>query len=401
MVNMESMATEAWRNNLVSKLHQRALTAERKATVGQSDLKLSKELQVALQQAEERARAAEEFARLARDERRKTAVMIQRAEEEAQIAEQEAVIIKQAKLEAEKVAYQAKRRAELAGEMCRNAIARAESAEERIASAERRAMDMERRATEEAPFWALQTEEIELTSTELGRGGWAVVKIAYFRGLQVAAKVLHSQILSDYNRDLFLREMSMAARLRHPNLLQFIGATIKGQPIILTELMPESLRGLLERKSIKRNQIVSISFDVVRALNYLHLMKPDAIIHRDISSANVLLESTGNDKWKAKLADFGSANFFRQITTAGPGNPSYSAPEASVPTMQSPKMDIFSFGIMLLEMCTCRFPAEAHHERLLQTVQDPSMKRLIKNCTDHNRDNRPTAANIIQTLRHI
>ena len=71
----------------------------------------------------------------------------------------------------------------------------------------------------------MRRDEIDMTEEELGRGGWGVVKVAYFRGLRVAAKCLHRVLISHYNRRKFSREMSIAAKLRHPNLLLFIGAT--------------------------------------------------------------------------------------------------------------------------------------------------------------------------------
>ena len=95
--------------------------------------------------------------------------------------------------------------------------------------------------------WAVDRAEIQVTEEELGRGSWATVSVATFRGARVAAKVIHNQILSQHNIQLFRREMDMAARIRHPNLLQFIGATQEGEMVILTELMPTSLRRELER----------------------------------------------------------------------------------------------------------------------------------------------------------
>ena len=95
--------------------------------------------------------------------------------------------------------------------------------------------------------WAVDRAEIQVTEEELGRGSWATVSVATFRGARVAAKVIHNQILSQHNIQLFKREMDMAARIRHPNLLQFIGATQEGDMVILTELMPTSLRRELER----------------------------------------------------------------------------------------------------------------------------------------------------------
>ena len=113
------------------------------------------------------------------------------------------------------------------------------------------------------PHWVMQRDEIQLTNEQLGTGGWATVKVALFRGQRVAAKCLHNQIISPHNIRLFTREMNMAARARHPNLLQFIGATMDNNPIILTELMPTSLRRVLEQGNpLTRKQIVSIASDV-------------------------------------------------------------------------------------------------------------------------------------------
>ena len=70
--------------------------------------------------------------------------------------------------------------------------------------------------------WVVRREEIELTGPELGVGGWATVTVAKFRGIQVAVKRIHNEIISHHNLQLFQREMNMAARLRHPNLIQFI-----------------------------------------------------------------------------------------------------------------------------------------------------------------------------------
>ena len=69
--------------------------------------------------------------------------------------------------------------------------------------------------------------------------------------------------------------------------------------------------------------ILSIMRDVAVGLNYLHCL-PDPIIHRDVSSANVLLESKGPGKWKTKISDFGSAKMARSATTRGPGAEVYS-----------------------------------------------------------------------------
>ena len=284
---------------------------------------------------------------------------------------------------------------------------RAQNAEREKEEADRRAQEAEERAAEtlrrqeEEQSWVVERDEIQMTGRELGRGGWATVKVAMFRGSQVAAKCLHTIIINPYNHRLFTREMTMAARVRHPNLLQFIGATVEGELIILTELMTTSLRAVLERRPFNPPQITSISLDVAKALNYLHLMRPDPIIHRDISSANVLLNPAPNNTWRAKVSDYGSANLLQQLKTVGPGNPNYSAPEAYIPPQQSPKMDIFSFGVLLLEMYSNEFPDSASREDILQSVRDCRLVDLIRQCTAEDIDTRPTASDILRHLNQL
>ena len=281
---------------------------------------------------------------------------------------------------------------------------RVQVAEQRAEEAERRAHGDQQRAREEPgegePSWLVHRDEINLTEEELGRGGWGVVKVATFRGAHIAAKCLYGALNYGYWQNIFSREMNMAARIRHPNLLQFIGATLEGELIILTELMPTSLRAVLERarEPLPHQQISTIGLDVARALNYLHLMQPTPFIHRDISSGNVLLEPQPNDSWKAKVSDYGSVNLLENLRTVGPGSPVYAAPEANIPPLQSPKMDIFSFGVLLVEMCTACFPDVADRERLIQSIRQPDMVALIQRCLAEDRNERPSATDIITEL---
>ena len=175
--------------------------------------------------------------------------------------------------------------------------------------------------------WVISRDEILITDTCLGVGGWGTVLLGKFRGCKVAVKQIHELILSPHNRRLFEREMNIASRCRHPCLLQFIGATNdEGTPLFVTELMESSLRTLLEQQLLPTSDICILSVDIAQALNYLHLSKPP-IIHRDISSANVLLWRQG-EQWRGKVSDYGTANFMQQIMTVAPGAMIYSAPEA-------------------------------------------------------------------------
>ena len=259
--------------------------------------------------------------------------------------------------------------------------------------------ECEQRLAASNSHWVVRREEIEMTGPELGRGGWATVSVATFRGVQVAAKTINRQIISPHNIQLFRREMNMAARLRHPNLVQFIGATSEGNMVILTELMPTSLRAQFQLDGYLQPRFVkSISLDVARALNYLHQMQPDPIIHRDISSANVLLEPLPDWQWRAKLSDYGTVNLVRQLETVNPGSPVYAAPEANNPPLQSPKMDIYSFGALVLEMLTGQLPTPEDRPTLLLRVHHDQLLDLIQRCLSERRQYRPDAATIIREL---
>ena len=181
----------------------------------------------------------------------------------------------------------------------------------------------------ESHDWIIDRDEVIVHSTILGEGGWGRVKLGNFRGTDVAVKQIHQLILSPHNRRLFNREMDIASRCRHPCLLQFIGATAgDGMPLFVTELMEADLRSYLSQQPLNDEDVLSIALDVALALNYLHRQKPSPIIHRDISSANVLIWYKGNEM-HGKLSDYGAANFMRLSMTRHPGASLYSAPETA------------------------------------------------------------------------
>ena len=270
--------------------------------------------------------------------------------------------------------------------------------------------------------WKLSPKEVSLTRQELGRGGWGVVLVGQLR---VAVKQLHETIESQHNMEMFHREINIMSQLRHPNLVQFIGAVLdhpSGYPMIVTEIMDTSLREAYERKELTpdpscRPVILSIMHNVAAGLDYLHRLS-DPIIHRDVSSANVLLQSIGPRKWKAKVSDFGSAKLAKRAVTGGPGALVYGAPEAfqSITSpdrtkKQTTKMDVFSYGILLCEIITCRFPERVHFQDMLHQVHSisnrPSGTRdtqgsllhsLIVSCCHDDPSRRPTMKEISEQL---
>ena len=187
------------------------------------------------------------------------------------------------------------------------------------------------RPRQQSPDWVIPRDQIQLTKKCIGKGGWGKVVEGKYCGCTVAVKRPYNALLklSSHNREKFEREMRIASKCRHPCLLQFIGATNdEGRsPLFVTELMETSLRKLMEERSLSTTEVAVISLDVARALNYLHQRKPRPIIHRDISSANVLLWRQA-DQWRGKVSDYGAANFMQPTMSACPGAAIYSAREA-------------------------------------------------------------------------
>ena len=259
----------------------------------------------------------------------------------------------------------------------------------------------ELRSRQDQSQWVVDREEVTMTEEVLGDGSYGKVEVAIFRGLRVAAKSLHDLIISKYTRELFFREMDIASKVRHPNLVQFIGATTVGTPIILSEIMATSLYKELQKKTaLRQSQILSISKDVASALNYLHLMKPHPIIHRDISSPNVLLEPSVDDSYKAKVADYGAANLQPRSRTHMPGNIAYASPECYLPYNHTPAIDVYSYSVLLIEMTLHCPPAMSVEEREQQArrVSWPSMASLIKRCLNRDPSHRPTMRQILDDL---
>ena len=203
---------------------------------------------------------------------------------------------------------------------------------------------------QESCDWVISRDEIQMTNKCLGRGGWGSVYEGVYCGCTVAVKQIHDLILSPHNIRLFEREMNIASKCRHPHLLQFIGATNdEGNPLFVTELMEKSLRALLEQRQLSQIEIRAILLDIARAINYLHQKKPEPIIHRDVSSANVLLWRQG-DQWRGKVSDYGTANFMQQTMTVAPGAMIYCAPEALTPN-QTVKVSFLEFRAFLIQHC--------------------------------------------------
>ena len=222
-------------------------------------------------------------------------------------------------------------------------------------------------------------ERVELYRDQpLGKGSYGLVIRAQCDELPCAAKLLHPvffQFADPGSQDAvkrFQRECEFMSAIHHPNIVQCLGShrdTETGLPVLLMELMDESLTQFLERSQqpLSFHTQVDICHDVALALAYLHSR---GMIHRDLSSNNVLMIAGS----RAKITDFGmskllTAHAHLTPLTQCPGCPVFMPPEALLePPYYTAKLDSFSFGVIALQTITRRFPAPGPR---MATVEDP------------------------------
>ena len=249
-------------------------------------------------------------------------------------------------------------------------------------------------------LWVISHDQFTI-GKEIGRGAWASVHETTFRGATVAAKCLHKLITAPRTRQLFQREMEVALDCQHQNIVTFLGTTFEGPPVILMELMDTSLRSAYEQERVKDHQIHGILHDVAKALHFLHT-RPDPVIHRDVSSANVLLKILYNGEWLAKLGDLGTAKIQQLTATTNPGAIVYGAPEANDFSKHSPKMDVYSFGVLIIEILTKTLQFDMVDTLKAQAIKRyPQYDQLVTSCTKQHSSDRPTMYDVLAKLVYI
>jgi serine/threonine protein kinase len=177
--------------------------------------------------------------------------------------------------------------------------------------------------------------------------------------MKVAVKELHEIIQSAHNKLLFDREITFATLVRHPCILQFLGVADyrSNSPLLVTELMDMSLSHLLtQEKVLGKRHVITVGQDTAYGLNYLHCFRPRPIIHRDVNPGNVMVWRQG-DIWRAKLCDFGSAEFVSVNMSVNPGNPFYSAPEVNSPKQTTKVSVVLSLNKKVVLYAACEIRA--------------------------------------------
>ncbi|XP_042044583.1 G-type lectin S-receptor-like serine/threonine-protein kinase LECRK4, partial [Salvia splendens] len=201
---------------------------------------------------------------------------------------------------------------------------------------------------------------------ELGRGACSIVYRGTLKddGKVVAVKKLHK--IFEQADDEFKAEVSSISRTNHKNLVQLVGYCDEGQNRILVYefITNGSLATFLFQKLPRPNwhTRVQIAFAIARGICYLHEDCSMPIIHCDIKPQNVLL----NETFTPKIADFGLSKLLKadqtRTITGIRGTKGYVAPEWFRNMPITVKVDVYSFGIMLLELMCCRRSYEADVE---------------------------------------
>eukprot|EP01103_Thecamoeba_quadrilineata_P014173 TRINITY_DN414_c0_g1_i2.p1 TRINITY_DN414_c0_g1~~TRINITY_DN414_c0_g1_i2.p1 ORF type:complete len:626 (+),score=95.19 TRINITY_DN414_c0_g1_i2:617-2494(+) len=204
-------------------------------------------------------------------------------------------------------------------------------------------------------------------------------------------------------------------RLRHPNIVLFMGTIRNGEEVkLVTELLSRgSLLSVLKDASIPLSfsRIVKIAYDAARGMNYLHKNSP-IILHRDLKSSNLLVD----EHFTVKVSDFGLA----KLQASGPesgyaGTISYAAPELFAGEQPSTMSDVYSFSIILWELLTRKEPfsgldrkaiifsvgSEGVRPPLPENGVDLEYLQLIKDCWQEDDLRRPTFSEILRTLEEI
>lgn len=276
----------------------------------------------------------------------------------------------------------------------------------------------------EVPEYELNPLELQVRKSDgITKGTYQVAK---WNGTKVSVKILDKDSSSDPESiNAFKHELTLLEKVRHPNVVQFVGAVTQNMPMmIVIEYHPKGdLGSYIQRKGrLSPSKALRFALDIARGMNYLHECKPDPIIHCDLKPKNILLDSGG----QLKIAGFGLVRLSKispdKAKIAGAGdniNPSnlYMAPEVYKDEIFDRSVDAYSFGLILYEIIegTQPFHPKSSEEALRMMCLErnrppfksksksypPDLKELIEECWDPEPVVRPTFSEIIVRLDKI
>ncbi|KAA3464437.1 serine/threonine-protein kinase HT1-like isoform X1 [Gossypium australe] len=202
----------------------------------------------------------------------------------------------------------------------------------------------------EVPEYEIDPSELDFSnSVNITKGTF---RVASWRGIKVAVKTLGEEVFTDEEKvKAFRDELALLQKIRHPNVVQFLGAVTQSSPmIIVTEYLPKGdLRAYLKLKgALKLKLAVKFALDIARGMNYLHEHKPEAIIHRDLEPSNILRDDSGH----LKVADFGVSKLLKVANRVKEDKP-VTSQETSCKfstmgkTLYPPSLSIYTWGLLV------------------------------------------------------
>lgn len=261
----------------------------------------------------------------------------------------------------------------------------------------------------------IRWEDLQI-GERIGIGSYGEVYRAEWNGTEVAVKKFLDQDFSGEALAQFKCEVEIMLRLRHPNVVLFMGAVTRPPHFsILTEFLPRgSLYRLLHRPNpqLDERRRMRMALDVAKGMNYLHTSHP-TIVHRDLKSPNLLVDKN----WAVKVCDFGLSRmkhhtFLSSKSTAG--TPEWMAPEVLRNEPANEKCDVYSFGVILWELATLSIPwkglnsmqvvgAVGFQNRRLEIPEevDPTVAQIIQECWQTEPHLRPSFTQLILRLRRL
>ncbi|XP_015088302.1 probable LRR receptor-like serine/threonine-protein kinase At1g06840 isoform X1 [Solanum pennellii] len=268
------------------------------------------------------------------------------------------------------------------------------------------------------------------TSTQVGEGGYGSV----FRGIladKTIVAIKRAKVGSLQGQKEFLTEIELLSRLHHRNLVVLLGyCDEEGEQMLIYEFMPNgTLRDWLSakcKKNLKFGARLGIALGASKGILYLHTEADPPIFHRDIKASNILLDS----KLTAKVADFGLSRLApvqddegllpNHVSTMVKGTPGYLDPEYFLTRKMTDKSDVYSLGVVFLEILTGMHPIShgknivrevkiAHKSGVMFSIMDKSMgsypsecaERLVElalKCCQDKPEDRPSMLEVVRTL---
>ena len=260
--------------------------------------------------------------------------------------------------------------------------------------------------------WLIPSADV-LVLDRIAAGAFGSIHKGKWKSFNVAVKVIHQLIQETDLALAFAKEVEIVAELRHPNICCFYGVVLEyGQACLVTELCLGNLYDYLHdpRTPVRGNQAQSMAADVARGVAYLHSLSPP-VMHRDLKSLNILIADASGT---LKLCDFGesvnvTSTADRTMTLVGTAM--WTAPEVLSGSSYDLSADIYSLGVVLLEIATCEdpFPANMYPAMVIASVVqgkrpfvpsfvDAGVKRLITSCWEQDPGLRPSASAVLDTL---